>query len=455
MMTQTLFRFLLNCKKAILIIAFGFGVFIGSVAIQSHINTAYAGCPPCTYCCACCGVQSSCGSDCACTSTRQTEEGTIPWITDEFIIHRTWLVQTVWEGHMLPAMALMTEQLTAAAMYQVLTIGTILDAKHQLETQMLFQKLQAQAHKDYHPSTGVCEFGTNTRSLAAANRNAEFTQIALAARNLQRTLLTGDISTNGPGVDTASRLELFRTTYCNPKDNGNGLEPLCGSGGSDSSRWNKDIDYTRTVDRARSLEVDFSDGGTPKPDEEDLFALGANLYGHKPPMKLNELYLADEQGNPRFTAEDYLDMRALVAKRAVAHNSYAAIAGTRAAGGAEVQPYMEAILKNMGVPEEEIKDRLKEKPSYNAQMELLTKTLYQRPQFYTDLYDKPTNVTRQFTAMKAINNIQKRDMYRSLLRSEAILAIWLELEMEKAAEAVATELEDLDQEGVLQRRPGQ
>ncbi len=408
--------------------------------------------------CICCNaLKSACGNDCGCTSTVQTlqgTKGTIPWITDEFILHRFWLVKIVWEGHMLPAMTHMTEQLTAAATYQTLLVGSILDAKHQLETQLLFQKLRAQAHKEYHPSTGVCEFGTNTRSLAMADRNAEFTQLALAARNLQRSLLSGDIVTNGVTVDSVSRLKSFREVYCNPDDNGNGLKPLCGSGGKDPARWNKDIDYTRTIDRRHSLTVDFTEDKV-EDDEEDLLALAANLYGHEPPMKLSELYLAFENGQYKTGGgEAYMDIRALAAKRSVAHNSFAAIAGMRAQGGKEVQPYMEAILKNMGIPDEEIELMLGDRPSYYAQMELLTKKLYQRPQFYSELYDKPVNVARQFTAMKALDNIQKRDIYRSQLRAEATLATLLEMYLLDDAAAVATELDALEQKGVLRKRPG-
>ncbi len=74
---------------------------------------------------------------------------------------------------------------------------------------------------------------------------------------------------------------------------------------------------------------------------------------------------------------------------------------------------------------------LGDKPSYFAQMDVLTKKIYQDPYFYADLYDKPANVMRKNVAMRAINNIQKRDIYRSLLRSEAIMSVWLESEIEE------------------------
>jgi hypothetical protein len=428
----------------------------------------------CVACAGCCGSQNKCGTDCANTDSLQTCSGqcgqgqsckdgtTIMYITDEFLIHREWLVKIVWETHMLPAMMLMTEQLTTAAMYQVFAIGTILDAKHQLETQTLFQTLQAEAHKDYHVSEGVCQFGTNTKSLAAANRNAEFTKIALGERMMQRMLLSGDLLSSGPGADRASRLEQFMNVYCNPKDNANGLQNLCGSGGTDKGRWNKDVDYTTTIDKPYSLKLDFTPEGDKdhtdrgaSPDEEDVFALAANLYGNETPFAVPEYFMAEPDGTPKPAgAYSYLDLRALAAQRSVAHASFAAIAAMKAQGGEEVKPYMEALLKEIGIPDEEIKAMLGDKPSYYAQMDVLTKKIYQDPVFYADLYDKPANVMRKNVAMRAINNIQKRDIYRSMLRSETIMSVWLESEIVKQQDDVSNEIDRLSQETAVMPIPG-
>lgn len=460
-----------NLKALTLCVFLGLLLFTISSPLSS--NEAYAKiCFPCTPCCGALCVQGvlGCDTNCGCTSTKQTcpkigkcvTGSTIAHITDEFIRHRDWLILTVWDAHVLPAMLLMTEQLTTTAMYQALGIGMLLDAKHQLETQALFQKLHARAHKDYHPSRGVCTFGTNMRSLAASDRNAEFSQIVVAARSLQRNMLSGEIYTSsGPGSKTRSDLDVFLRVFCNPSDNAEGLKKLCDEGGEGADRYNKDVDYTRTLDRPFTLEIDFTpnpgimggiDGATP--DENDLFALGANLYGHESPPHIPEAYLASDDMKPKLTgALSYMDLRALAAKRAVAANSFAAIVGMKAQGEEEVKPYIKALLKKMGIPEEEIKDmmgykeRKKEKPSYYLQMELLTKKLYQRPYFYTELYDKPANVARTDVAMRAIGNIQKRDIYRSLLRSEAIMSVWLETLLDDSQKEIQNQTDRLTQEG--------
>ena len=60
-------------------------------------------------------------------------------------------------------------------------------------------------------------------------------------------------------------------------------------------------------------------------------------------------------------------------------------------------------------------------------MEILTKKIYQNPDFYTNLYDKPANVERKGVALQAIGLMQKFDLFKSNLRSEASLSVLLEL----------------------------
>ncbi len=366
-----------------------------------------------------------CRFPCSKTSQDESKE-TIKHITDEFLKHREWMIKEFWEARLLPALMLMTEQMTAAAMLQVQIIGTFFDAKHQLETQRLFQELAAQAHKDYQPSEGLCTIGTNVRSLAASDRNAEFSAEVISTRNIVRQTLNGDsVSSENDYSDRQSRFAHFLKTYCNPKDNANGLDLLCGSGGP-VKRRNKDVDFTTTLDAPLTLGLDFADGSTT-PDEEDIFALAANLYAHQPPALIGKTFLSiDANGKPSTGANYLQDVRAVIAKRSVAQNSFAAIAAQKARGEPEVEPYLYKILEEMGIPEDDIKNILGERPSYFAQMEVLTKKIYQNPNFYTDLYDKPANVKRKEVAMQAIDLMQKRDMFRSLLRSEANLSIMLE-----------------------------
>jgi hypothetical protein len=86
-------------------------------------------------------------------------------------------------------------------------------------------------------------------------------------------------------------------------------------------------------------------------------------------------------------------------------------------------------------------------------MEILTKKLYQNPTFYTELYDKPANVARKNASMQAIELMQRRDMVRSLLRSEAVLSVMLETALMEKQDKIANEIPTLSDDGELVKLP--
>lgn len=359
-------------------------------------------------------------------------------VTKEFQDHQEWMVETYFKENILPAMQMMAEQLTAVAMQQMQILGTFFDAKHQLETNRLYQQLAAQAHKDYTPSEGLCTIGTTMRSLAASDRNADLTALMMAQHSLDRQLLNANSNASeGPKEDLEGRVEQFKKTYCDSNDNNKGLASICGSGVT-AARKNKDIDYTRTVANPLTLNVNFSDT-TLTPDEEDVLALSANLFAHDIFSQIPESTLKSSIGNQ----QSYLNLRSIVAKRSVAENSFQAITAMKSSGAtpaANTAKYLEAVMQELGVSSADAKKLIGENPSYYAQMEVLTKTILQRPEFFVDLYDKPTNVARKGVALQALGLMQDRDSFKSNLRSEAMLSILLELQVMKAQEAVQNEI---------------
>jgi len=438
------------------------------------VSYALGCCPPsmCPSCGVCCGGRGPCGKSCAQYSTCQTgapdkPETTMGHITKEFNDHRTWMVDVFFKDPkpddqpgLLAAMMLMTEHFSANMMQQVKIIGTFLDAKFQLETQRLFQELTAEAHKDYHPSEGMCEIGTNMVSVAGSERNTKLTKMTLAKRAMHRQLLSGGTSaSDGPESDKRARMGHFVQTYCNPKDNGGGLELLCSDGAADAQRQNKDVNFTQTVDAPLTLKIDFTDEGDPdhigaplSPDEEDVLALMSNLYAHDvaPVIDNNLLEL---QGNEQINdaAERLLDLRAITAKRSVGQNSMSSIIALKSQGEEDVEPFLYSLLQHLSEGEdpriepEEIEKYLGNRPSYFAQMEMMAKKIYQDPNFYVDLYDKPANVKRKRVAMQAIDLMQKRDIYQSFLRSEAILSVMLETQLARQQDKIANEVARLKQ----------
>jgi hypothetical protein len=371
--------------------------------------------------------------------------------TDEFIQHRDWIRTDFFSQNILPALQLMTAQLSTTAMQQVQIVGTFFDAKHQLETQRIFQTLTAQAHKDYHPSEGLCTIGTNTRSLAASERKSTLVQQTLAQRMMDRQLLSGGgVSQGGATNDRQSRLAMFINNFCNRNDGGGSLYALCESGVADPEQVNMDVNYTGAIEDKLTLNIDFLNTGTRQAtsDEENIFALGANLFANEVlPNNLTESIIARRNLRPTDAANYYLDIRAVAAKRSVAQNSFAAITSLKAEGDDSSAPFLKAILKETGINPNDIEDRLGEKPSYFAQMEVLTKDIYQNPTFYANLYDKPVNVERKGVALQAIELMQDRDLYKSLLRSEAVLATLIETLLRSEHDRISNEINGLSLDG--------
>ncbi len=386
----------------------------------------------------CEGEEGDCPApNCSCTSedlAYNEETGALLGIEESFVMHREWLIKNVWEAHVLPAMMLMTHEITTMAFWQMEVIGSLFDAKHQLETQRLLQDMQATAHKEYHPSEGMCRFGTNTRSLAAADRKTDLTQISLAARSTQRLLLNqGGIGTGSARDEQRTRMIQFRQKYCNPDDLGFAMYLVCES--TSTERRNKDVNFMHTVGSEDTLPIDFSDSAV-SPTEEDVLALSVNLYGHRLLQQIDRRFLANAEAHVVIEgAKMYMDIRALAAKRSVAYNSFAAFVAEKSLGAGAAVPYMREILIEMDIPEAEIEKMLGGGlPSYHAQMEILTKKLYQIPNFYSDLYGKPVNIDRKNVSMQAIGLMQKRDMYKSQLRAEANMAVYLETWVERLQE---------------------
>lgn len=362
------------------------------------------------------------------------------YITAEFQAHQLWMMQELFTKYILPPVMLMTEQMTAVAAQQTMIIGTFIDAKHQLETQRLMQELQVQAHKDYQPSEEFCWFGTNVRSLAATEQIARFNKEALSARQLSRHL--GNASMAGAverDQDKLARWNKFTTTYCDPKDNAydpaepdSGLALACGAtGGGKTARINIDIDYTRLIDEPRTLDVFYHDAAsTPNNAEEDVMALGNNLYGHNVLTRKIDKELLKNPKAQRL----YLALRSVAAKRGVAENSFNSIVALKSAGSSDLaapgsasktREFLAAVMVELGVPPAEVGSIIGENPSYYAQLEILAKKIFQNPDFYASLYDKPANVARKAVALKAIELMLDRAIFESQLRQEMAASVLL------------------------------
>lgn len=346
-------------------------------------------------------------------------------------------VWQLWFDNFLPKWMFMSQQLTQNMMWHTFAIGTFLDAKHQMETQALFQERLAEIHKRYQPSVGMCVFGTNLRSVAASERHSDLTAHVLNQRLVERQLNEeGSLGQQGHDGDIKGRVRFFRQHVCDRFDNNpifndplSGFKSLCETTPRTAGTVNLDVDFTRLVMMPRTLDVDFLNPADPQNQRaRHIFSLASNLYGYKI-INMPNINTSQETA----AAHRMLDFRSIIAKRSVAQAPYNALVGLKVRGTAtsnsSTLDYMARLLEELGMSNADARAFIGERPSYYAQMEVLAKKMYQNPDFYRELYDKPENTKRKGVAMSAIGSMLDREIYDSQLRAEAIMSQLLEMKL--------------------------
>lgn len=340
---------------------------------------------------------------------------------------------------------LMTQQFTATMMHQMLIIGMFFDAKHQLETQRLFQTLVNRAHKDYHPGDQMCRFGTTVRSLAATDERSRINAQIVSTILLNRESLAANTAArDGKGGDKKARIAQFKRTYCDINDNNGRLRAYCRLSenhdgeeyqrGAPDARTNKDINFVQTVGNRYTLDIDFINTDLTE-DETDILALARNLYAHDVFTRISSTHLEMDVNH-----DNYQDVRSIIALRGLARNSFGHIVGQRVRGTDITAPFIRAVVEELGVPADELDQFMGEHPSYFAQMEVITRKMYQNPSFYANLYDKPANVSRAGAALQAIRLMHDRDRFEGALRREMLLSGILELRLREAQDDIVNQL---------------
>jgi hypothetical protein len=370
----------------------------------------------CTRCCSCDSFKSA--------------------VSTQIDRHQKWLLEDFWAKNLYPALKGLGTQVSASLAAQTASLGTFTDAQIQLDTMRDIQVMQAQAIKDYTPSESMCTFGSVTGSLAASDFKGRANALVLSQRSLDRQLgKAGTVAQTGSSEDRLRRTEQFKARFCDVYDFSSGMAAFCDTAKKIDVHFNRDIDFTRTVDARATLNVDLTEG-TLTQDEHDIMALQTNLFANEAFERINANALSADSAQDQRMA--YLDMRSLVAKRSVAENSFNTLIGQRSSGTGQSTDFLKAVMRSLGMSEAEAVAYLNGQslgggvnPSYNAQMEVLTKRLYQSPTFYADLMDKPANVDRQFATLQAFGLMQQRDIFETIQRSEVLLSLILEMEIGK------------------------
>jgi hypothetical protein len=329
----------------------------------------------------------------------------------------------------------MTAQFTSTIYHRAAIVGSFFDAWGQQDAQRTLQRMQAEAVKDYAPGKALCRFGSLSSSQAGTDMKMQANQLALDAymqgRELGKEGRNAGIFAFRAGQ---SRLRQFKRLHCFKQQNSrNGLEEVCSTiaptardySDTPSQRYNRDIDYTRLLATKNTLNFDMTDNQLTA-DEEDVMALSRRLYAHETFSKLD----GEAIGGPRQNYYQYMKVRSINAARSVARSAFTDYVAKKAKGsGTAAGPHMRALVRELGLSQDKAEQYIGTNPSYHAQMDVLNKKIYQDPGFVANLYDTPTNVTRQHVLMYARKLIQRREIYKTLKRREMMLASLLEMRL--------------------------
>ncbi|MFA7277130.1 MAG: hypothetical protein WC043_10060 [Pseudobdellovibrionaceae bacterium] len=362
------------------------------------------------------------------------------WAADPDL-ENEYYIDIVYDQYLYPALQKSSDALRSAIVMNGVLYAALIDGQNVMQTLTALQDENANTLKEYNPGTQLCRFGTLSRSLASSQSNAEVTQLALATKAQHRQLLREQMASGnavGPGTtlgrsaDKLKRAEQYRTKFCDKGDSNTAQNSATSCNTTSDVQSNRDIDVTRTLDAPLTLDISFAGApGTLTNDEENILALDSNLYAHDLATNIgkSDLNMARD-GNADEITRKLIDFRAIAAKRSVAQNSFAAITGMKAAGSTAASSYIKEVVKEIGITDAgELDKYLGTNPSYYAQMEVLSKKLYQNPAFYSGLIVSDANVTRAQAAMAGIESMQERDIYESLARSEMLLSQILEIQV--------------------------
>ncbi len=351
----------------------------------------------------------------------------------------SYLFKTYWEKTVQPGLKAVEYNIKQGIIRQTTALGSFLQAQENNRSISSLQAGSAAAARNYLPSETLCRFGTLSQSLAADDIASRTVQSLSANASMQRELGTrGSAAQAGAAGDLSSRMEEVIKETCGSEP---GLTLMCGTNPQRrfasvprDQRVNSDINFARTVGSSATLDTSVP-GEDPTPADQSLNLLGYNLYGHK---QMSGRPTSGQMKNPK-GENVYRQIRSVAGARGVAQNSYAAITGMKSKGSGKGKEYFQALMKQLGIGTGGLAYAVDDQPSYSAQMEVLTKKLYQDPSFYINLMEGRTNIGRQSGAMAGIEVMQDRDIYNSMRRSEMLLALLVQLQSRKTLDDIVEE----------------
>ena len=342
----------------------------------------------------------------------------------------------------LQSIKLLAPPITGATLLQPALEGNLRNA--QLGTRVLDQRNAASADilLNGQVSNQVCRIASVAQSLGASDLYARTVQMSVSDTARDRALMRMGMSSGftdakrlegnsqiGQAADNAGRWDLYRRSFCNKNDPN--VKEICLN--TDPAMNDRDINFANATSYYKQIDINIApvtgshqnSTNFGSKDFDAVMALSNNLYAH------DLSFTADDVG--RNNAERLMGLRSTLAMRNVVQNSYSAFVAARASGVGGNSNSMKALMAELkGEQSLDVEaDIFGARPSYEAQMDALSRKLYQTDAFYKNLMENPANVKRQQVAMQAVDLMNKHDIAQSLERTEMLMALWLEVKLRK------------------------
>jgi hypothetical protein len=358
------------------------------------------------------------------------------FIDEQYDKHKEFLEEKFWKERLLPAFQSFTQQSVQSDQQGETASASIADAQIANAAAARTAKGQAKDIRTYQGDQATCQMAAGARATAAAQAVGSEVTREVAAASMTRRLGRSEGGGGGGGgggsdardprdVDLSARRDDFNTNFCSPTAWGGAFKDSCPSAGPLADRdidWNK-LQEKWTLDLRPDYATQSRDSWTD--DEKIVEAMRQHLFGHQLPSS------PSSESLKKYNVQvGYLNQRALEAKRNVAETSFNSFIGERTAADEGAKEWLDATLEQLGITlDAATQAKIGEKPSYYAIMEVLTKKMLQDPNFYTGLIKPGPQVAQTQASLQAVNLMQQRDVYESLLRSELILSLIVEMEL--------------------------
>ncbi len=336
-----------------------------------------------------------------------------------------------------------TNNINLGIVRQTTSRGSFMNAQNNNASIASVQKGAASAARKYAGSESLCRFATLSQGLAASEANTNAIKYSIAKQSIDRQLLVKGMASSvnmkgddnevgvarGQDADKYARWLSYKSNFCDPTDYSQGRDNGGVCQGSKDTLYNKDINFGATV--AFPLTLDIGPQGNTD-HTAAISAMADNLYGHDLINNLPDVTSGLEGEGTSEEMRKYMLLRSVIAKRAIAENSFSSLTALKAKGTPASARFTQNLMMELGISKNQAESFVGDNPSYYAQMEALTRKLYQSPVFYTNLMDGPANVGRQQASMKSLELMQQRDIYKSIQRSEMLMATLLEIYLSRS-----------------------